>query len=171
MNPKECTHIVTSRIARTIKFLSGISVCGYVVTPKWVEESGKTGIFRDEEEFLLQDPDAELLFGMSLSVSLSRAKRKKLLEGVGIYATPTVEPPTASLSDIVGCAGGKLLSLAEVRSVVAGGGRSNLAPAGVIILSTVTDIENDCCKEFIENNLSKWMTISPMFGNVMVWFL
>lgn len=171
MNPKECTHVVTSRIARTIKFLSGISLCGYVVTPKWVEESGKAGIFRDEEEFLLRDPDAEQLFGMSLAVSLSRAKRKRLLEGVGIYATPTVEPPTASLNDIVGCAGGRLLNLAEVRSVLAGGGRSDLAPAGVIILSTGADIESDCCKEFIEKNISKWMTVSPMFCNVMVWFL
>ena len=154
-NPRECTHIVTSRIARTIKFLSGISVCGYVVTPKWVEESGKTGIFRDEEEFVLQDSDTEKMFGMNLALSLSRAKRVKLLAGIGIYATPTVEPPAASMNDIVSCAGGRVLSLPEVRSVMAGGGRSDLVPRGLIILSTGTDIQKDCCKEFVEKNMSK----------------
>lgn len=161
-NPRECTHIVTSRIARTIKFLSGISVCGYVVTPKWVEESGNVGIFRDEEEFVLQDSDAEKLFGMNLALSISRAKRTKLLEGMGVYATPAVEPPTASMDDIVSCAGGKLLSLPEVRSVVAGGGRSDLVPRGVIILSTGSDIEKNCCKEFVKKNMSKHKTRSSV---------
>jgi PAX-interacting protein 1 len=155
VNPKECTHIVTSRIARTIKFLSGISVCGYVVTPKWVEESGKAGIFRDEEEFLLQDTNAEQLLGMSLSTSLSCARRKKLLEGAVVYATPSVEPPRQSLNDIISCAGGKLLSLSEIRALLAGNGGSKPAPSNVIVLTTCADIENNCCKEFTEKNISK----------------
>lgn len=158
-NPKECTHLVTPRIARTIKFLSGISVCSYVVTPRWVEDSGKDGMFRDEQPFLLRDADAEQLFGMKLAVSLSRAKSRKLLDGMGVYATPSVEPPGDSLRDIVTCAGGRLLSHSEVRAALAAlaaGGRSDLAPAGLIVLSTGADIKKNYCKEFAEHRISKW---------------
>ena len=170
-SPKACTHIVTSRIARTIKFLSGISVCHYVVTPKWVEESRKAGIFRDEEQFALQDTSAEQLFGMELPTTLSRARQARLLEGIGIYATPGVQPPAAALGDIVSCAGGRLLDLTEAREALAaaaaaaaaagrkedGGERScKVAPDGVIVLSTEDEVETDCCKEFLNNNISEW---------------
>lgn len=157
-SPKACTHMVTPRIARTIKFLSGVSVCRYVVTPRWVEDSGKAGIFRDEEQFLLRDAPAEKLFGMELSVSLCLAKRQRLLDGMGVYATPAVQPPVAALRDIVGCAGGRVLDLREVRSalaIVGEEGRNDLAPAGVIVLSTDPDIKNGCCKEFTESGISE----------------
>ena len=156
-NPRECTHMVTSRIARTIKFLSGISVCTYVVTPRWVEESGKAGIFRDEEGYILQDLGTEQQFGLQLSISLTRAKSRKLLEGMVVYPTPSVQPPPEDLGNIVGCAGGRVLSLEEVRAVLAGGEewRREVAPRGVIILSTEEDMEGTCCREFTDSNISR----------------
>lgn len=76
----DCTHIVLPRVTRTVKLLSGISVCGYIVTPDWVEKSLLAGKFLDESAFELQDKDAEELFGMNIANSLNRAQTKKLLQ-------------------------------------------------------------------------------------------
>lgn len=147
-----CSHIVTPKVARTIKFLSGISVCKHMVTPKWVEESNKQGAFAPESNFVLQDPDAEQLFGMDLATSLAHAKSRKLLEGMCIYATPSVQPPQNALGDIVSCAGGRLLTLTEVRAMLAS---SRAAAGSLVVVSTLGDIANGCCKEFTSLNISK----------------
>ena len=63
---RECTHIVSPRVGlrtywcfrsfmylsfkvlRTVKFLSGISVCEHVVAPEWVEECARAEAFVGE---------------------------------------------------------------------------------------------------------------------------
>ena len=77
---RECTHMVTTRVTRTVKFLSGISVCDHIVTPEWVEQSGRGAGFVEEAEFALCDRNTEQVFGMDLTTSLARAKEKKLLK-------------------------------------------------------------------------------------------
>ena len=76
---RECTHIVSPRVTRTVKFLSGISVCRHIVTPEWVEECGRAGTLVDEGGYVLRDRDAEEMFDMNIAVSLARAKKKRLL--------------------------------------------------------------------------------------------
>ena len=76
---RECTHIVSPRVTRTVKFLSGISVCRHIVMPEWVEECGRAGRLVDEGGYVLRDQDAEEMFDMNVAVSLARAKKKKLL--------------------------------------------------------------------------------------------
>ena len=75
-----CTHVVSSRVTRTVKFLSGISVCQHIVTPDWVEACGKEERFVEEGTFTLTDSDAEQMFQMDVASSLARAKQRKLLE-------------------------------------------------------------------------------------------
>ena len=154
-NGKECTHIVTPRVARTVKFLSGISVCKYIVTPKWVEACGQCGSFIPEKDYFLSDPDAEQLFGMDVATSLSRAKEKKLLSGLCICPTPNIQPPFNCLKEIVSCAGGEVLTVAEVRSRFP----EEVKDERLIILSTPDDIESGHCKEFFERNASESMTV------------
>ena len=84
--PCDCTHLVAPRVTRTVKFLSGLSVCGHVTTPEWVESSGRAGSFQEETAFPLRDRDAERLFLMEVATSLERARQRKLLQVV------TVEP-------------------------------------------------------------------------------
>ena len=72
--PQRCSHIVTSRVTRTIKFLTGISLCDHIVTPEWVEQSLKVGHFLEETSFVLHDPDTESLFQMDVSTSLGEHK-------------------------------------------------------------------------------------------------
>ena len=151
-SPRTCSHIVTPKVARTIKFLSGISVCQHMITPKWVEESERRGTFAPEKDFVLQDPDAEQLFGMDLTTSLARARSRKLLEGMCVYATPSVQPPRDALGDIVNCAGGRLLTLTEVRTMLTA---SRAAAGNLIVVSTLGDIEGGSCKEFTSINISE----------------
>lgn len=155
---KDCSHVVTPRVARTIKFLSAISVCDCIITPKWVEESGKKGAFLPEEDFFLRDPDAEELFGMNLVTSLSLARERKLMKGLSVYPTPGVQPPPDALGEIVRCAGGELISLAQTRSILSEGVETGEAGGGLVILSTPGDIGSGCCREFTTKNISKCWT-------------
>ena len=96
---RDCTHLVAPRVyeyhtstcihshthmciqvARTVKFLSGISMCLYVVTPEWVEQCEREGELVNEEEFTLRDSDAEETFAMDIHTTLSRARAGKLLQ-------------------------------------------------------------------------------------------
>ena len=125
---------VCVKVARTVKFLSGISVCSYVLSPEWVEQCEREGQLVDEEGFTLQDSDAEETFSMDIGTTLSRAKRGKLLQvdsgqscdshtvscdshmivicclvqGHCVYATANVQPSHDSLREVIECAGGKV---------------------------------------------------------------
>lgn len=70
---------MSPRVTRTVKFLSGISVCRHIVMPEWVEECGRAGRLVDEGRYTLRDRDAEEMFDMNIATSLARAKGKKLL--------------------------------------------------------------------------------------------
>ena len=93
---RECTHIVSPQVTRTVKFLSSISICCHIVTPEWVEECGRVGRFVDEGGYVLPDRDAEEMFDMNIAVSLAQAKKKQLLT-VSIMHTSS-----SSISSIVG---------------------------------------------------------------------
>ena len=43
------THLVSRGIARTVKFLSAISVVRHVVTPEWLEQSAMENKFLGKE--------------------------------------------------------------------------------------------------------------------------
>ena len=101
--------MVATRVTRTVKFLSGISVCDHIVTPEWVEQSGKGAGFVKEGAFALCDRKTEEMFGMDLATSLARARGKKLLKVRGkgqgslyeIGDTPEKGLPTFLLFSIV----------------------------------------------------------------------
>lgn len=38
---KKCTHLIASKVTRTVKFLTAISVVKHIVTPEWLEECFK----------------------------------------------------------------------------------------------------------------------------------
>lgn len=156
----DCTHIVAPRVSRTVKFLSGISSCDHIVTPEWVEESGRRGAFVAEEDFFLRDSDAEQLFGMNLTTSLSFAKERKLLEGISIVSTPSVQPPADALREIVTCAGGSLLTLPEVKVVFPDASK---LPKTLIVLSTPEDIQQGSCKDFTDQNISESLGMRYFF--------
>lgn len=42
---KKCTHLIASKVTRTVKFLTAISVVKHIVTPDWLEECFKRQAF------------------------------------------------------------------------------------------------------------------------------
>jgi hypothetical protein len=110
----KATHIVAQKISRTVKFLSGLCHCQYVLSGSWVDACSTAGEFVDEDQYILKDPDSELLYDINLKTSLEKARRRKLFEGLCLYSTSSVVPEYSTLRIIVECAGGRLLTLDEV---------------------------------------------------------
>ena len=44
-NPQHCTHLVSQKLTRTIKFFHAINVCQHIITKEWLEESSLQGRF------------------------------------------------------------------------------------------------------------------------------
>ncbi|XP_033264237.2 PAX-interacting protein 1 isoform X3 [Orcinus orca] len=107
---QKCTHLISSKVTRTVKFLTAISVVKHIVTPEWLEECFKCQKFIDEQSYVLRDAEAEVLFSFSLEESLRRARVSPLFKAKYFYITPGICPSLSTMKAIVECAGGKVLS-------------------------------------------------------------
>ncbi|XP_068521160.1 mediator of DNA damage checkpoint protein 1-like [Anas acuta] len=105
----DCTHLVTDRVRRTVKFLCAVARGVPIVTPKWLHESARSGRVLAPGSFLVRDSQQERHFGFSLSQALSRARRHPLLQGYEVHVTPSVRPEPEQMRDIVTCSGGTFL--------------------------------------------------------------
>ncbi|XP_041365559.1 PAX-interacting protein 1-like [Gigantopelta aegis] len=108
-NPKECTHLVTQVIARTMKFFVAINVCKFIVTKTWLEESLLQHRFLDEEKYFLNDEKGETELGCRLSESVRKARSNPLFKGLTFHITPGVIPPVVDIRNIVESAGGQVV--------------------------------------------------------------
>ncbi|XP_050572008.1 mediator of DNA damage checkpoint protein 1 isoform X3 [Cygnus atratus] len=105
----DCTHLVTDRVRRTVKFLCAVARGIPIVTPKWLHESARSGRVLAPGSFLVRDSQQERHFGFSLSQALSHARRHPLLQGYEVHVTPSVRPEPEQMRDIVTCSGGTFL--------------------------------------------------------------
>ncbi|XP_033638672.1 PAX-interacting protein 1-like isoform X1 [Asterias rubens] len=145
-----CTHLVSSKVTRTVKFLSGVSVCRFIVTPMWIEESYKSRWFLDEANFTLSDPDAEKIFLFKLKESMARASQRKLLKDVTLYLTPGVQPGPTLIRDIIETAGGRLLtsrpSLTKISAM-----QSTMGASAFVVISCENDLP--WCRDFFRHKI------------------
>ncbi|KAM8985882.1 mediator of DNA damage checkpoint protein 1 [Ara ararauna] len=105
----DCTHLVTDRVRRTIKFLCAVARGIPVVTPEWLHKSATSGRILATGPFLVQDRQQERHFGFNLAQALQRARRHPLLQGYEIHVTPSVRPEPEHMKDIITCSGGTFL--------------------------------------------------------------
>ncbi|KAL7415315.1 hypothetical protein BDY24DRAFT_272921 [Mrakia frigida] len=110
----ECTHLVTSEISRTEKFLQALAVVPAIVNQKWVTDSIKAGKLLDAEPpYLLSDPANEKKLKMTLPVVLQRAAvhRPKggLLAGKTFWVTRSVETSFDVMKRLIESAGGEIV--------------------------------------------------------------
>ncbi|MED6234391.1 PAX-interacting protein 1, partial [Ataeniobius toweri] len=77
---QKATHLLASKVTRTVKFLTAMSVVKYITTPEWLEESWRSQKFVDEQSYTLRDAEAEVLFSFSLEESLKRAHSAPLFK-------------------------------------------------------------------------------------------
>ncbi|XP_070792775.1 mediator of DNA damage checkpoint protein 1 isoform X3 [Pituophis catenifer annectens] len=106
----DCTHLVTDRVRRTVKFLCALARGIPIVTLDWLEKSRRNAFFLAPNNFVVRDPEQEENLRFSLSSSLQKAQQKgALFQGYEIHVTPNVKPEPEHMKDIVKCSGGTLL--------------------------------------------------------------
>ncbi|KAI9093033.1 hypothetical protein DFS34DRAFT_666617 [Phlyctochytrium arcticum] len=105
----QCTHLVTDKIRRTVKFLCALSAGKHIVNVRWLDACKKDKRFTGESKYFLKDARSEKQYGFSLKSSLLHAQKpnqSRLFEGLTFYATPSVKPPKEEMLQILQAAGG-----------------------------------------------------------------
>ncbi|KAM4641091.1 mediator of DNA damage checkpoint protein 1 [Discoglossus pictus] len=105
----DCTHLVTDRVRRTVKFLCALARGLPIVTLDWIDKCKKSGCFLSHTRFLVKDKEQEKNFKFVLSESLLKAKRRPLFEGYEIHVTPNVKPEPEHMKEIIQCSGATFL--------------------------------------------------------------
>ncbi|XP_057300521.1 PAX-interacting protein 1-like isoform X2 [Hydractinia symbiolongicarpus] len=113
----DCTHLVAPKITRTVKFLSAVSICKFLVAPAWVDESFEARNFLEETNYTLVDPESEDLFGFKLTRSLQRAQTRQVCKGLHFHVTPSILPAPNAMKEIIECAGGKMTEVKTVEDI------------------------------------------------------
>uniref|UniRef100_A0A8C7UK83 PAX-interacting protein 1 n=1 Tax=Oncorhynchus mykiss TaxID=8022 RepID=A0A8C7UK83_ONCMY len=147
---QKCTHLVANKVTRTVKFLTAISIVEHIVTPEWLEESWKSQKFVDEQNYMLKDAEAEVLFGFSLEESLKRAHAAPLFKGKYFYITPGICPSLTTMKAIIESAGGKVLpKQPSFRKIMEHKQNKNLPE--IILISCENDLH--LCREYFLKNI------------------
>ncbi|XP_070556425.1 mediator of DNA damage checkpoint protein 1-like isoform X1 [Ptychodera flava] len=103
----ECTHLVTDKVRRTVKFLCGLSRGIPILTPDWLDQCKQAKRFLDIDQYLLKDKQGEDQYRFDLAESRQKALQNSALQGYKVHVTKNVVPPVAVLKDIIQCAGGQ----------------------------------------------------------------
>ena len=106
-NPKECTHLVMTKLGRTNNMLMCLPGVKYVLGTQWMVESGEAGRWISEAEHMLTDPQVEMDYNFNLAKTLARNNRDKLFMGKVFYVTPSVQPSLQVLTNIITYSGGR----------------------------------------------------------------
>ncbi|VCW52529.1 unnamed protein product [Gulo gulo] len=147
---QKCTHLIASKVTRTVKFLTAISVVKHIVTPEWLEECFKCQKFIDEQNYALRDAEAEVLFSFSLEESLKRARASPLFKAKYFYITPGICPSLSTMKAIVECAGGRVLSKQpSFRKLVEH--KQNKSLSEIILISCENDLH--LCREYFARGI------------------
>lgn len=109
-NIHNCTHLVTDKVRRTVKFLCGLAGGQVIVLPSWLEACKKAKGFVDTSPFLVKDEDAEKQYNFDLQRSHEVALTKGLLEGCKVHVTKKVKPEPSQMKDIIKSAKGEFLT-------------------------------------------------------------
>ncbi|XP_035526818.1 PAX-interacting protein 1 [Morone saxatilis] len=147
---QKVTHLVASKVTRTVKFLTAMSVVKHIISPEWLEESWRSQKFVDEQSYTLRDAEAEVLFGFSLEESLKRAHSAPLFKGKYFYLTPGICPSLSTMKSILESAGGKLLAKQpSYRKIMEHKQNKNLPE--IILISCDNDLH--LCREYFLKNI------------------
>eukprot|EP00058_Branchiostoma_floridae_P019991 XP_002605481.1 hypothetical protein BRAFLDRAFT_126794 [Branchiostoma floridae] len=149
-NIHKCTHLVSTKVLRTVKFLSGVSSCRFIVSPAWVEDSFKRRCFVEEKMHTLVDQEQEAQFGFSLAESLARARVQKLFKDTCFYMTPNVIPRLDMMKTIVEAAGGKVIGTKPAVNRVLASQQRQGSPR-IFIITCESDVQ--MCADYASNNI------------------
>ncbi|KAK0607364.1 hypothetical protein LWI29_013875 [Acer saccharum] len=143
----DATHFITDNFVRTRNMLEAIASGKPVVTPLWLESIGQVKIHMDEEAFVLRDSKKEKDFGFSMPVSLARARKHPLLQGLRVLITPNTKPGKETISRLVTAVHGQAIERMG-RSAL----KDGKVPDDLLILSCEEDYE--ICEPFLEKGVA-----------------
>lgn len=163
---KKCTHLIASKVTRTVKFLTAISVVKHIVTPDWLEDCFKRQTFIDEQNYILRDAEAEVLFSFSLEESLKRAHVAPLFKTKYFYITPGICPSLATMKAIVECAGGRVLAKQpSFRKLMEH--KQNKSLSEIILISCENDLH--LCREYFARGIGMTPRTSALTCECSQW--
>ncbi|VDB95817.1 unnamed protein product [Peniophora sp. CBMAI 1063] len=115
---KQCTHLVTNRIARTPNFLLAMAVAPIIVDQSWLDACVKKGriLPTDAGEYDLNDPATEAKYDFKLAEAIKRAADNKgtLFEGMTFHVTRSVEVDHKVLRGAIVAHGGTMIDNATL---------------------------------------------------------
>ncbi|KAL1919099.1 uncharacterized protein VTP21DRAFT_2480 [Calcarisporiella thermophila] len=109
---QDCTHVVTDKVRRTLKFICALANGKKFVSTSWIDASRRQRRFVSEEGYLIRDTVAERRYDFSLRESLavtSDPTKPKLMAGLRAYPTANIEPSQAEMREILSAAGAEAL--------------------------------------------------------------
>lgn len=111
----ECTHLIVGKCSRTLKFLAGLASGAHIVSLDWLNESNKSRSFMPEKAYVPRDKqtkDFERLHAFNLESSATRAKEKRVFEGLQVLVTksPAGKMAEKDVSTLVRIGGGEVVS-------------------------------------------------------------
>ncbi|XP_035699463.1 mediator of DNA damage checkpoint protein 1-like [Branchiostoma floridae] len=104
-----CTHLVTDKVRRTVKFLCLLARGQLIVSTDWLDRCKDCRTFLDAAPFMIKDPATEKQYNFSLATSHEKARDAPMLEGYRLHVTAGVRPDPTQMKDIINCAGGEFL--------------------------------------------------------------
>lgn len=105
------TCIVSTKIIRTHKFLTGVCKGKTFVHANWVHDSHKHNKFLDLSAYTLQDSDVESQYGFTFADAIVRAQASPLFQGLQFYLAPNSFPEEQVIRDLIQIAGGTIASM------------------------------------------------------------
>lgn len=104
----DCTHLVTSKVERTVKFVCAFNYALYIMDPNWLIKSKEHGFFLKESDHLLTDKANEEYFGFKIEESFERRNKreKPLFANMVFFITKSCVPSFKILMDLIRSAGG-----------------------------------------------------------------
>ncbi|XP_014779488.1 mediator of DNA damage checkpoint protein 1 isoform X2 [Octopus bimaculoides] len=105
-----CTHLITDKVRRTVKFLCCLARGIPIVSLSWLTKCKSAKTFIDYTPYILSDSDAEKQYNFSLSQSLELARSSSPLKGYKIHVTKSVKPNAEQMKEIIESCKAKFLA-------------------------------------------------------------
>ncbi|KAL1400707.1 hypothetical protein pipiens_007212 [Culex pipiens pipiens] len=104
--PADATHLVMTRVARTVKLITALTTVRYVLSSKWISDSASAGQFLPPENYRLDVKELDETFRCDLYKVLESPARNKLFEGKIFFITPQVKPSAKDVRQMIELSGG-----------------------------------------------------------------
>ncbi|XP_078492143.1 uncharacterized protein LOC101243469 [Ciona intestinalis] len=118
----ECTHLITDKIRRTVKFMCAVVRGAYILNRDWLKDSKKQWRFLPEEDYELREDhnnstssstsmslEEQFNFNLHESLKIARSRSLPLFHDLRIHVMKSVLPPPNEMYQIILCGGGEVV--------------------------------------------------------------